>query len=101
MGILKRRTRLVSFRVSDEEYEALLATSAAQGARSISDFSRTALCQALKGNANRSNFEMDVDSPGQVRDLIKTMRELGNVIAKLSHQIERESVDVMRKDVNR
>jgi hypothetical protein len=92
MGVFKRRTRLISFRLSDEEYEALLATTAAQGARSISDFSRSALCQALKRNGNDLKFEPDGGPPNQVRDLIKTMRELGNVISNLSHQIEKESV---------
>lgn len=91
MGVLKRRTRLISFRLSDEEYEALLATTAAQGARSISDFSRSTLCQALKGNLNHSHLEPNGGFPSDVRDLIKSMQELGSVITNLSHQIERES----------
>ena len=97
MGVLKRRTRLISFRLSDEEYETLLATTAAQGARSISDFSRTALCQALNGNLNHLKLEPDGGFPSQVQDLIKTMRELGSVITNLSHQIERESADIVRR----
>jgi UDP-galactopyranose mutase len=49
MGVLKRRTRLISFRLSDEEYQALLQITAAQGARSISDFSR---CSKRPTNQN-------------------------------------------------
>jgi hypothetical protein len=97
MGVLKKRTRLISFRLSDEEYQTLLAITAAQGARSISDFSRAALGRALKDNLNRLNPEQDLGLPGQVRDLIKTMRELGNVITDLSHQIEKESTDIARR----
>jgi hypothetical protein len=90
MAVLRRKTRLVSFRISDEEYQVLVATTAAQGARSISDFSRAALCQALKGDLNL-RLEPNGGLPGQVTDLIKTMRELGSVIANLSRQIEGES----------
>ena len=97
MGVLKRRTRLISFRLSDEEYEVLLATTAAQGARSISDFSRAALCQALKGNLNDLKLELNEGFPSQVRDLIETMRELGSVITYLSQKIERESADIVRR----
>jgi hypothetical protein len=88
MAVLKRKTRLVSFRISDEEYQVLVATTAAQGARSISDFSRAALCQALKGDLTNLRLQPDGGLPGQVTDLIKTMRELGSVIANLSRQIE-------------
>jgi hypothetical protein len=73
MGVLKRRTRLISFRLSNEEYEALLATTAEQGARSISDFSRAALCQALKGKSSDLRLERGGEFPSQVRDLIKTI----------------------------
>ena len=90
MAVLRRKTRLVSFRISDEEYQVLVATTVAQGARSISDFSRAALCQALKGDLNLG-LEPNGGLPGQVTDLIKTMRDLGSVIANLSRQIEGES----------
>lgn len=36
----KLRTRLVNFRVTDEEFERLKAASALQGARCLSDFAR-------------------------------------------------------------
>src|SRR5436190_23751556 len=97
MEVRKKRTRLVSFRLSDEEYETLMAITAAQGARSISDFSRAALSRAMKENLNHLNFEPDFELPNQVRDLIKTMRELGSVITDLSHRIDKESLEIMRK----
>ena len=89
MGVFKRRTRLVSFRLSDEEYQALLEITAAQGARSISDFSRTALCLAVKGNLNALSLESEGAVPNHVQDLIRSMQELGSVITKLSGQIEK------------
>ena len=41
---LRRRTRMISFRVSEREFEQLKNKSEAEGARSISDFARLALC---------------------------------------------------------
>lgn len=40
-----RRTRMISFRVSEREFESLKAVSEARGARSVSDFARLALCR--------------------------------------------------------
>ena len=96
MGVLKRRTRLISFRLSDEEYEELLKITAARGARSISDFSRTALCQALKGNFDSVIPEPDGTLPNHVRDLIKSMQELGGVISKLSGQLEKRASAIIK-----
>src|SRR5262245_2566785 len=47
MSILKRRTKLVSFRLSDEEYKELQGACVAEGARSISDFARAALQRSV------------------------------------------------------
>jgi uncharacterized tellurite resistance protein B-like protein len=40
MPVYRPRTRLVNFRVNDEEYSALVAACSQNGARSISDFAR-------------------------------------------------------------
>jgi len=53
MPVLKRRSRIVSFRLSQEEYDALKDTCLAEGARSISDFARSAACRLpLNGNGS-------------------------------------------------
>jgi hypothetical protein len=43
MSVPRPRTRLVNFRVSEEEYGTLRAACARHGARSISDFARLAV----------------------------------------------------------
>lgn len=48
MALLKRRSRLVTFRVSAEEYEALTKTCLEYRARSIADFARAAVLQQLQ-----------------------------------------------------
>ena|SRR5579872_4062679 len=48
MVILKRRSRLVTFRVSAEEYESLTKTCLEHRARSIAEFARAAVLQQLQ-----------------------------------------------------
>ena len=43
---------MISFRVSDEEFELLKLKSAAEGARSISDYARQALCEPANTSAD-------------------------------------------------
>src|SRR5262245_17555100 len=40
----RRMTRMISFRVSEDEFELLRSKSEAVGARSVSDYARVALC---------------------------------------------------------
>ncbi len=41
---MKRRSKIVSFRLSDEEYDSLKNVSATRGARSVSEFTRSVAC---------------------------------------------------------
>ena len=43
MPVYRPRTRLVNFRVNEEEYAAVLAACSQNGARSVSDFARLAV----------------------------------------------------------
>ncbi len=43
MPVFSPRTRLVNFRVNQEEYAALVAACSQNGARSVSDFARLAV----------------------------------------------------------
>jgi hypothetical protein len=47
MPTLKRRTRIVLFRLTDDEYEALQLACVKRGARTVSDFARKELLQAV------------------------------------------------------
>ncbi len=44
MSVPKRRSRIVSFRLSPEEYDSLKNVSASRGARSVSEFTRSVAC---------------------------------------------------------
>ena len=84
MTILKRRTKLVSFRLSDEEYEKIQGACMAQGARSISEFARAALQRTTaSGKDQQSESAFD---PG-TQELIETMRELTRQLGQLASLI--------------
>ena len=53
MPIQKKRSRIVSFRLSDEEYDSLKSVTASRGARSVSEFTRSVACN-LSTNGNGS-----------------------------------------------
>ena len=95
MAVVRKRDKLVSFRLSAQEYEGLQMLIANAGARSISDFARSTLCDALEGNR--------VEKPGygglgfagttlQVNQTLErlatTMGELNRVIGRLSLLVE-------------
>lgn len=50
--MFKTRTRMVSFRLSEDEYERLKEISLTERARSVSEFARAALCKLPDGNGD-------------------------------------------------
>jgi hypothetical protein len=91
MAVLRRRNKLVSFRLSEQEYEALQSVSASEGARSISDFARAALCEVLVANrAGAGNHQRPADNTVNItlERLATTMGELNRVISRLSSRVE-------------
>jgi hypothetical protein len=56
LPINKKRSRIVSFRLSQEEYDSLKSVSATRGARSVSDFTRSVAFQTN----DRGNGGMDM-----------------------------------------
>ncbi len=76
MLVLKRRSRLVTFRVSAEEHDALMRSCVSSGARSIADFARASVLHT----AQRT------DSPTATLsgDLSTLTKSLGDLDASLS-----------------
>ncbi len=88
--MLNRRDRLVSFRVSEEEYECLRNVSLAQRARSISDFARTVLRNVVFTAAEPDEFSNARKTmEATLSHLTQSMGELSRVIAQVTSQIER------------
>ena len=51
MTVMKPRSRMISVRLSEEEYLALRTLCSATGARSVSDLTRDAMRNVLKGTS--------------------------------------------------
>jgi hypothetical protein len=59
--VIQARTKLVTFRLSEDEYEHLRAVSAARGARSVSEFVRSSVGWIVE-NCDRQLWEVIVTS---------------------------------------
>jgi hypothetical protein len=80
----KRKSRLVIFRVPDEDYAALTKWCAASGARSVSEFVRLAVLERVEMlGARRVTFSGDLNTLG------KTLGELDELLREASKSISR------------
>ena len=84
----KKRSRIVSFRLSQEEYDSLKSVSATRGARSVSDFTRSV---AFQGN-NRSKGGMDTIEE-TLRLLKDKMDTIDREIKKLSKAYDEKEIE--------
>ena len=82
MSVLKSRTRLLSFRLSLEEYEKLRRVCINENARSISEFARNAVLErvALSGGESTS-------LPTDLRTLNGRLQALNSVLKETQGQI--------------
>ena len=77
MAIYSPRTRLVNFRLSEEEYQTLKEAAIQQGARSISDFARAAILNSV---ANPLKESANVDFAG----LDRKVSEIQGTVERIS-----------------
>jgi len=83
MTVLKRRSRMVSFRLSEEEYEGLKHICIAAGARSLSDVARDAVQHLLE---NGSSPRRDLSA--EFRLLRERMEALDCEVKRLAHLLD-------------
>jgi hypothetical protein len=84
MVVLKRRSRLVTFRVSAEEYDDLTRSCVQCGARSVADFARAAVLlkvQMLRTPAGNLS--------GDLTTLSKGLRDLDLILDDMRKRIHR------------
>jgi hypothetical protein len=77
--MLRTRTRLVTFRLTDDELERLKIACARQGARCLSDFSRNTMLGNLV-NSESMNEKM-LDQERRILALEASMSRLVNALA--------------------
>ena len=80
--MLKPRTRMVSFRLSEEEYERLKDLSLTESARSVSEFARNALCRmpVKDGNGDAAVEPRMEKLEGAMTQLSQEMHQLRRLV---------------------
>ena len=76
----RRMTRMISFRISEREFELLKNKSEAIGARSVSDYARAALC----GSAGTVDGQIETD----IHNLNDGIQQLSLEIRRLFDLLE-------------
>lgn len=84
MTVFRPRTRLLTVRLSEEEYEELRRICAEEGARSLSDFARESILQ----RAQTSGFSKG-SLAGDLTVLGDQLENVDEAIKALSKRIER------------
>jgi hypothetical protein len=83
MPYLRRKTRMVSFRVSEDQYESLRTNSLKEGSASVSDYARAVLFRLMDGGSNLPSHPLHArldQLGGNVEALDRDVRHLLKVI---------------------
>jgi len=83
MRLLRKRTRLVSFRIYDEEYARLLKLCISRGSASVSDLARQSLYLLIEEPAELQQLKARV---------IELERQLHPFLLKTATQTDRNNV---------
>lgn len=84
MSILKRRNRMVSFRLSEDEYAGLRNVCLTEGARSVSDLARDAVHRLIGKNGASAEVQLQTT----VQTLAGRMEELDREVKRLAQMVE-------------
>jgi len=76
MTVLKPRSRMISVRLSEEEYSALRRLCLVTGARSVSDLTRDAMRGLLDGKSREDTLSNHME---------EFRTEIGNLHRKIEH----------------
>lgn len=71
MPVYQPRTRLVNFRLSEEEYQVLRETCARSGARSVSDYARAAVLTGAQASGCGVRCERLEFAVGRLAELME------------------------------
>lgn len=86
MAVLTRRTRIVSFRVSEEEYQDLVSLCLRRQARSISDFARLVTLSQFEVNGSDAKAESALQQIERKLGVIdREVRRLAELIGPQQH----------------
>ena len=81
MSVLKRRSRMISFRVSEDEYIGLKNLCVNEGARSVSDMARDAVHRLMRNPQPNHQLETVVQMlQGRIEALDVEVKRLGRAL---------------------
>jgi hypothetical protein len=85
LAVLRSRSRLVTFRLDPEEYDALRRVCVSSGARSMSEFAREAVLSSVDaGNASKVSLGGDlVTLTARLNELDKLLRSASGLIGRV------------------
>lgn len=87
MTVLKPRSRMISVRLSEDEYSALQQLCAATGARSVSDLTRDAMRALLNKQVRETAQSGDIDEfRSRLGNLDQRVNDLAQLVASVSRQ---------------
>ena len=87
MKVFTPRSRMISVRLSEDEYSAIQRLCSVTGARSVSDLTRDAMRVFLNG-ANRRNIVDRTDVHEQLALLNRKLEELAERISTSQNKLE-------------
>jgi hypothetical protein len=86
--MLNRRNKMVSFRLSPDEYRTWCQACSEQGMRSVSELARTAVQALVKAKDVSETLD------GQLQDLRSRVEYLTAELGRVSRQIERAPLEI-------
>jgi hypothetical protein len=106
MPVFKPRNRLVNFRLSEDEFEKLKASSSLNDARSLSDFARAAVMRAVAELANgeaRSSAHTPAADDRRITELESRIEQMSKLMEalRLAQQDKSDSRLEIRVDTER
>lgn len=84
MAFHKPRTRLVNFRLTEEEYETLKNAAESRGARSISDFARAAILSSVATQDSNGNSAHASGIDRKLEDINTAVERLAGMLTMRS-----------------
>jgi hypothetical protein len=96
MAVTKPRNRLVNFRVSEEEFQNLREACLSGGARSISDFARSAVLNTFGGaNEQEGLLKIRLSTIDQKMDELDS--SLRTLLGRLNPSTSQSTLDVLEE----
>jgi hypothetical protein len=87
MAVLTRRTRVLSFRISEEEYQDLINLCMMRQSRSLSDFARLATLSQFEATTSNTKSE------NALREVYRKLGALDREVKRLAALVEPRRLD--------